>query len=43
MQITASDAGIRHSLYRWDREESHRERFTCRSVPGLLGWDASRE
>lgn len=39
MEITAADVDIHRTLYRWDREEAHRERFTCRPVPALPDWD----
>ena len=39
MEVTAANVDVHRTLYRWDQEETHRERFTCRPVPALLGWD----
>lgn len=43
MEIAAANVDIHRTLYRWDQEEEHRERFTCRPVPDLLEWDPFME
>lgn len=39
MEVTAANVDVHRTLYRWDQEETHRERFTCRPVSALPDWD----
>lgn len=43
MEVTAANVDVHRTLYRWDLEETHRERFTCRPVADLPDWDAFME
>lgn len=38
-EISAASLNTHRTLYRWDQEEEHRERFTCRPVSQLLQWE----
>lgn len=38
-EVVTADVDIHRILYRWDQEETHRERFTCRPVSALPGWE----
>lgn len=39
-EVTAVNVDIHRTLYRWNREEAHRERLTCPPVPELPDRDA---
>ena len=39
MEVTAGSIDHIRTLYHWDQQEDHRERFTCRPVPALLNLD----
>ncbi len=43
IEVTVKDIDSHQILYRWDREEPHREQYTCRPVSTLPAWDIFME